>query len=146
MTELAGTRVFVLERTLAAPLDKIWRALTQSPLSEQWLMKNDFEPVVGHRFRFRATPMPHWNGVIDCEVLTIEPRARLAYSWRSSGSEAAHDLTTVVTWALAPADGATHVRLEQAGFRPDDEAGYRGAGYGWPRFVDGLERVSAGLD
>ena len=37
-------------------------------------MKNDFQPVVGHTFNFRATPMPHWNGVTDCQVLVVEPR------------------------------------------------------------------------
>jgi hypothetical protein len=36
--------------------------------------------------------------------------------------------------------------MEQSGFKRKDEAGYQGAGYGWPRFVDGLERVAAGLD
>ncbi len=46
--------------------EKIWRALTQGPLIEEWLMKNDFQPVVGHRFNFRATPMAQWNGVTDC--------------------------------------------------------------------------------
>ncbi len=41
-------------------------------------MKNDFRPVVGHRFTFRATPMSHWNGVTDCEALAIEPNERLS--------------------------------------------------------------------
>jgi uncharacterized protein YndB with AHSA1/START domain len=39
------------------PPEKIWRALTQGPLIEEWLMKNDFQPLVGHRFNLRATPM-----------------------------------------------------------------------------------------
>ena len=145
MTELTATRSFVLERTMPNPPDRIWRALTQAPLIEAWLMKNDFRPVVGHGFTFRATPMPHWNGVIDCEVLAVEPCKRLAYSWNSSGEEAADGLRTVVTWTLEPADGGTQVRMEQSGFRADDEGGYQGAGYGWPRFLDGLQRV-AGQD
>jgi hypothetical protein len=36
--------------------------------------------------------------------------------------------------------------MEQSGFRPADEGNYQGASYGWQRFVDGLERVVAGLD
>ena len=48
--------------------------------------------------------------------------------------------------ALAPADGGTLVRMEHSGFRPEDEGFYQGAGYGWQRFVGGLERVAAGLD
>ena len=57
-------------------------------------MKNDFQPVVGHRFQFRATPQPHWNGVIDCEVLVVEPYQRLSYSWNPPGEEAAGGLKT----------------------------------------------------
>jgi uncharacterized protein YndB with AHSA1/START domain len=141
----AATRSVVVERRMPHPPDRIWRALTQGPLIEAWLMTNDFQPVAGHKFNFRATPLPHWNGVVDCEVLVVEPCARLSYSWNASGDEAMGGLRTVVTWTLTPADGGTHVRMEQSGFRPEDEANYQGAGYGWQRFVAGLERVAAGL-
>jgi len=146
MTKLAATtRSVVVERVMPHAPEKMWRALTQGPLIEEWLMKNYLQPVVGHRFNFRATPMPHWNGVVDCEVLAVEPHRRLAYSWNASGQEAADGLKTVVTWTLTPANGGTLVRMEQSGFRPEDETGYQGASYGWQRFVGGLERVVAGL-
>jgi len=64
MTKPAYTRSLVIERLMAHPPEKIRRALTQGPLIEEWLMKNDFPPVVGHRFNFRATPKPHWNRVL----------------------------------------------------------------------------------
>jgi uncharacterized protein YndB with AHSA1/START domain len=147
MTKLAAAaRSLIVEREMPHSLEKIWRALTQGPLIEQWLMKNDFKPVVGHRFNFRATPMPHWNGVTDCEVLAVEPYERLAYSWNASGEEAAGGLKTVVTWTLSPVKGGVLVRMEQSGFRPDEEAAYQGASYGWQRFIGGLERVAARLD
>ena len=145
MTESAATRSVVVEREMPHPPERIWRALPQGPLLEAWLMKNDFQPVVGHRFNFRATPMPHWNGVVDCEVLVVEPHQRLSYSWNASGEEAAEGLRTVVTWTLTPTEGGTQLRREQAGFRPEDEANYQGAGYGWQWFFAGLERVLAGL-
>jgi uncharacterized protein YndB with AHSA1/START domain len=129
----AATRSLVVEREMPHPLEKIWRALTQGPLIEEWLMKNNFQPVVGHRFNFRATPMPHWNGVTDCQVLVVEPNKRLSYSWNASGEEAAKGLKTVVTWTLTPTEGGL-ARMEQSGFRPEDEAGYQGASYGWQRF------------
>jgi len=141
----AATRAVVVERQMPHPPEKIWRALTQGPLIEAWLMQNDFQPVVGHRFNFRATPMPHWNGVVDCEVLIVEPHERLSYSWNASGEEAAGGLRTVVTWTLTPTEGGTQVRMEQSGFRPEDEANYEGANYGWQRFFAGLERVIARL-
>jgi uncharacterized protein YndB with AHSA1/START domain len=40
----------VVEREIPYPPEKIWRALTQPHLIEEWLMKNDFKPVVDHRF------------------------------------------------------------------------------------------------
>ena len=142
----AATRSVVIERVMPHPPEKIWRALTQGALLEAWLMKNDFQPVVGRKFNFRATPMPHWNGVVDCQVLIVEPHERLCYSWNASGEEAAGGLKTLVTWTLTPVTGGTQVRMEQSGFRPEEEANYQGATYGWQRYVGGLERVAAGLD
>jgi uncharacterized protein YndB with AHSA1/START domain len=140
-----GMRSLVIERDLPHPPEKVWRALTQGPLIEEWLMKNNFEPVVGHTFNFRTTPMPHWNGVTDCEVLVVEPCKRLSYTWNASGEEAAGGLKTIVTWTLTPTKGGVLLRMEQSGFRPEDDSAYHGASYGWQRFIDGLERVVAAL-
>ena len=73
MNKTAAARSLVVERELPHPPEKVWRAPIEGPLIEQWRMTNDFRPIVGHRFHFRATPMPHWNGVTDCEVLVVEP-------------------------------------------------------------------------
>jgi len=147
MTEPAfATRSVVVEREVPHPPEKVWRVLTQGPLLEEWLMKNDFQPVVGHTFNFRAEPVPGWNGVVDCQVLVVEPYRRLSYTWNSSGDEAAGGLRTVVTWTLTPVEGGVLVRMEQSGFRAEDEHAYRGANYGWARFFTALEQVSARLD
>ena len=148
MTKLATatTRSIVIERVMPHPPEKIWRALTQSHLIEEWLMKNDFQPVVGNKFNFRAEPMPGWNGVTDCEVLIVEPNERLSYRWDASGEEAANGLKTVVTWTLTPAKAGTLVRMEQSGFRAQDERFYQGAGFGWQKMIAALEKVAAGLD
>ena len=135
-----STRSLVIERVFPHPPEKLWRALTESPLLAQWLMKNDFEPVVGRKFQFRSEPVPNWNGLIDSEVLIVEPLKRLSYRWSSLG------LDSVVLLTLTPAEGGTHVRLEHSGFRPDQQAAYQGANYGWQKFLGGLERVVGGLD
>ena len=136
---MTAARSLVIEKELSHPPQKVWRALTQGALIREWLMDNDLEPVVGHRFNFRSTPMPNWDGVIDCEVLDVEPDKKLSYSWNALGLE------SVVVWTLVATSGGTLVRMEQSGFRPDQEANYQGAKYGWQRFVGGLERVVAGL-
>jgi uncharacterized protein YndB with AHSA1/START domain len=134
-TPEASTRTLVIERKLSHPASKVWRALTQGALMEEWLMKNDFQPVVGHRFTFQAEPNPHWNGIVECQVLTVEPNQRLSYSWGSLGLE------STVTFTLTPVEDGVLLRMEQSGFRPDQEQAYQGAKYGWKRFIDGLERV-----
>ena len=135
MNDSATTRSVVIERQLSHPPEKVWRALTQGALIEEWLMKNDFKPVVGHKFTFRSKPMPEWDGVIDAQVTEVESQARLSYTWSALG------LQSIVTWTLTPASGGTHLRMEQSGFRLDQEAAYRGANYGWQRFIGNLERV-----
>ncbi|MDB5448235.1 MAG: Activator of Hsp90 ATPase 1 family protein [Phenylobacterium sp.] len=138
------TRSLVVERLMPHPPEKVWRALTEQPLVAEWLMQNDFAPAVGHRFTFRATPVPGWSGVTNCQVLEVEPPKRLVYSW-GDGTESDSGLKTVVTWTLTPEAGGTRVRMEQSGFRPQDEGGYRGMGGGWPRILGGLEAVAAAL-
>jgi len=131
----AATRTLVIEKELSHPPEKIWRALTQGPLIKEWLMDNDFQPVVGHKFNFRSPPMPKWDGIIDSEVLIIEPNKKLSYTWNSLGLE------SVVVWTLVPTKGGTLLRMEQSGFRPDQEANYQGANYGWQKFMGQLEQV-----
>lgn len=133
-TPAETTRTLVVERIFPHPPEKLWRALTESPLLAQWLMNNDFEPAVGHKFQFRREPVQNWNGVIDCEVLVVDPLKQLSYSWGAMG------LGTVVLWTLTATESGTHLRMEQSGFGPDQKANYNGAKYGWTNFFDHLER------
>ena len=144
-TDTSQTRAVVVERRVPHSLDKVWRALTQAPLLESWLMANDFEPVVGHRFTFHMPPMPGWNGVTDCEVLSVVPQEELSYSWNASGEEAATGIRTVVRWTLESVDGGVLVRMEQSGFREQDQRNFMGAKYGWERNLGQLEAVVARL-
>ena len=139
MTNTSTTRSLVIEREMPHPPEKIWRALTQGALIEEWLMQNDFQPVVGHQFQFRSTPVPGWNGIIDSKVLVVEPPTRLSYGWASMGLE------SVVTWTLTPKASGTHLRMEQSGFPSEESASYKGAKYGWTSFIGKLEHVVGGL-
>ena len=125
----------VVERQIPHPPERVWRALTQPHLLEEWLMKNDFDPVVGHRFNLRAD----W-GTVDCQVLAVEPNKTLSYTW------SAYDLKSVVTWTLTPTSTGTRLRMEQTGFRPDQQQYYQGAQGGWQRFFAALEQVLSRID
>ena len=130
-------RTVVVERQISHPPKKLWRALTQPHLIEEWLMKNDFKPVVGHNFNLRGD----WGGVLDCEVLAVEPHKKLTYTWNFKHEEAAYNLTSVVAWTLTPTRTGTHLRMEQSGFRPDQRRAYGGAKMGWPQFFEKLEQL-----
>jgi uncharacterized protein YndB with AHSA1/START domain len=129
------TRTVTVEREFAHAPEKIWRALTQPHLIEAWLMKNDFVPAKHHRFKLSAD----W-GAVDCEVLEIEPNRTLSYTWAAMG------LDSVVTWTLTPTGGGTHLKMEQTGFQPGQDAAYNGAKYGWNKFTTALDEVLAKLD
>jgi len=129
----------VVEREIPHPPEKVWRALTQPHLIEEWLMKNDFKLAMGHRFNFRADYLP--NGALDCEVLAVEPNKKLSYTWNSVSDNAAFNLKSVVTGSLTSTSAGTHLRMEQSGFRPDQSQAYQGAKYGWPQFLAKLEQI-----
>jgi uncharacterized protein YndB with AHSA1/START domain len=135
-------RAVVVERDIAHPPEKLWRALTQPHLIEEWLMKNDFAPTVGHRFNLRGD----WGGVLDCEVLVVEPNRELSYTWNFKHDDAAFNLESVVTFTLTPTGTGTRLRMEQVGFRPDQRQAFGGAHAGWKQFFEKLEQVLARAD
>jgi len=131
---MSDTLSVVIEKEMPYKPEKVWRALTQPHLIAEWLMKNDFEPRVGHKFQL--DPKPQWDGIIDCEVLEIEANKKLTYSWGTLG------LNTLVTFTLTPTKNGVMLRVEQSGFSPDRPQNYQGAKYGWQNFLGKLERVA----
>ena len=131
------------ERTMAYPLAEVWRALVESSLISEWLYENDFRPIVGNRFQLRGKPRPHWNGVVDGEVLCVEPERKLSYTWTTAPNAERRRLETVVTWTITPAQGGTRVQVEQTGFRSEGEA--KGPSLGWERILHSLESIVAQL-
>jgi uncharacterized protein YndB with AHSA1/START domain len=142
MNDTTETRSVAVERDIPFPPEKIWRALTQPQLIEEWLMKNDFRPEVGHRFNLTG----EWGGVLDCEVLAVEPNRTLTYKWDFSHEDAAYDLKSVVTFTLVPTESGTRLRVEQSGFRPNQKQAFGGAKAGWREFLAKLEEVLARKD
>jgi uncharacterized protein YndB with AHSA1/START domain len=138
----AETRSVVVEREFPFPPEKLWRALTQPHLIQEWLMKNDFKPVVGHRFNLTG----EWGGVMDCEVLEVEPNRTLSYTWNFAHDDPAFDMKSVVVFTLTATSAGTHLRMEQSGFRPEQKQAFGGAHAGWKQFFGKLEEVVARAD
>jgi uncharacterized protein YndB with AHSA1/START domain len=142
MTEAVTLRSIVVERTLPFPPEKVWKALTRAELVSQWLMPTDFKPEEGTKFTFTTKPIGDWDGVVHCEVLQSKPHELLRYSWK--GGPNASLLDTVVTWTIAPVGAGSHVRMEHAGFRPENEMAFAAMSPGWARIIERLgEAVAA---
>ena len=75
----------------------------------------------------------------NIEVRGARENNLMSYTW------AAYGLESVVTWTLTPTSTGTHLRMEQSGFRTDQQQAYQGAKYGWQKFFADLERVLGGL-
>jgi uncharacterized protein YndB with AHSA1/START domain len=116
------------------PTTVVWEYLTSSDLLAQWLMKNDFMPIVGHEFQFRTGPIAalDFDGVIYCKVLDIVPFESLSYSWNSGPGNGEISLESVVTWTLQAKEKGTELLLEHRGFAKEENlAIYHGFLKGW---------------
>ncbi|MGE7694473.1 SRPBCC family protein [Lysinibacillus sp. NPDC094177] len=132
-----------LDYQFTSSIEKVWNALTDSDILEKWIWKNDFKPIVGHQFQFRAEPNEWWDGIVNCEVLKVEEPHTLSYTWASAGE------TTTVTWTLTEgSDGTTHLHFDQSGFSEATKArqgAIEGAKYAWINNGNQLEKVLAEL-
>ncbi|MBD2870018.1 SRPBCC family protein [Paenibacillus arenilitoris] len=117
-------------------IEKLWSALTDSKQLAKWVLENDFEPVVGHRFQFRSQPNEYWDGIIDGEVLIVDPPSRLSYTW------AVGDEKHTVNWTIQDlGEGKVNLHLEQTGI--SNAQGLAGAKYGWSNWCGELEKLLA---
>jgi uncharacterized protein YndB with AHSA1/START domain len=101
------------------PVEEVWECLTNSELISNWLMKNDFKPMVGHHFQFHSKPLPKmgWDGIVYCEVLEVIPNKRLVYTWKGGPKPGVIRLDTLLTWTITSVNGGTEMVLEHTGFR-----------------------------
>ena len=120
------------------PPEMVWDYLTKPELLEQWLMKNDFLPIVGHNFQFRTKgPMPdiNFNGIFSCTVLEVIPYKKLSYSWRGAGMDGSLTLDSIVVWTLEHKDGGTDLLLVQSGFSENELTLHAMMTEGWAKNI-----------
>lgn len=87
--------------------DRVWQALTDRRALTTWMMDNDFEPQLGHKFQFRQATLPGFDILIHCEVIELEPLKRLAYRWQDPQTRK----STIVQWKLTAVAGGTTLQL-----------------------------------
>ncbi len=129
------------------PLEVVWDHLTKAELIEQWLMKNDFQPIPGYEFQFKAKPSPQLNfdGIVYCKVLEIIPLKKLSYSWRCGPGNGEISVDSVVTWTLRPIENGAELLLEHSGI--DQASGlamYAALNEGWMKNIQKMtENINA---
>ena len=132
-----------LDYQFTSSIEQVWNALTDSDMLAQWIWKNDFKPVVGHTFQFRAKPNEWWDGIVNCEVLAVNEPHTLSYTWESAGE------STTVTWTLTKGEnGTVHLHFDQSGFSEATKAregAIEGAKYAWTNMSNELKKVLAAL-
>ncbi len=117
------------------PPQRVWQVLTNRRALAAWLMDNDFEPRVGHKFRFQTQSLPGLEGTVNCEVIELDEPKRLSYTWQDS----LMPYPSIVTWTLTPVDGGTRLHLEHQGIRQEaiTVGEFQRSTYTWQRqFMD----------
>lgn len=116
------------------PPEIVWEYLTNAELMEQWLMKNDFQPIIGHDFQFKTNPIPSLNfdGIVYCRVLEMVPFKKLSYSWNSGSGDGKITIESVVEWKLEQKDQGTQLSLLHSGFSETENVNmYNALTDGW---------------
>ena len=110
-TETIMENAVVLERTLAAPVSRVWRALTDTEQMREWYFDlEEFKPETGCEFEFRV----EHQGVNYhhlCRITEVVPEKKLAYTWRYKGEPG----DSVVTFELFAERNKTRLKLTHAG-------------------------------
>jgi uncharacterized protein YndB with AHSA1/START domain len=122
---------------LDASVPDTWTALTDPKALAEWLMPNDFKPVVGHRFRFHVDPMGSYSGITECEVLEVEPPTRLVYTWTSVPKDSSRPRPPAMTliWTVAPEGNGSRLTLEQRGLETLSFFWRLSMRHGWKRMM-----------
>ncbi len=125
------------------PPEEVWKYLTKAELIAQWLMGNDFEPVMGHDFKFCTKPIPSLglDGIFYCKVLEIVPFKKLTYSWKGGPGNGAITLDTVVIWTLEPKDNGTELQLVHSGYNEENISIFSSMDNGWLKNIQKIDEL-----
>jgi len=101
----------VIERTFAAPVARVWKALTDVGEMKQWYFDlKEFKPEVGFEFEFTVEHKGMTYHHL-CKIIEVIPQKKLAYTWRYKG----HEGDSLVTLELFANGDKTRLRLTHEG-------------------------------
>jgi len=101
----------IIERTLNAPIARVWQALTDVDQMREWYFDlKEFKPQVGFEFEFVVEHEGNRYHHL-CRVTDVVPQKRIAYTWRYKGEPG----DSLVTIELFPESNMTRLRLTHEG-------------------------------
>jgi uncharacterized protein YndB with AHSA1/START domain len=126
----------VLEVTIAATPDKVYRAITeQEGLSRWWTPEAAARPEVGAVAAFAFTGGPAGRFVIRMEITALEPKQKVTWAVKEGATDWAD---THVTWDLMPVDDGTKVRFGHHDFA-STQGSFASVAYNWAWYLASLK-------
>lgn len=102
---------FVIERTFHAPVEKVWKAITDKDQMKQWYFDiAEFKPEVGFEFQFEGGTKDRCY-VHLCKITEVVIGEKLTYSWKYEGYEG----NSFVTFELFDEGDTTRLKLTHEG-------------------------------
>lgn len=106
------TTPFTIEREFNAPVNLVWKAITEKELMKQWYFDlKEFKAEVGFVFEFTGGPSPEKQYLHRCEILEVIPEKKLKHTWEYIGYEG----RSYVTFELLPNGNKTKIKLTHEG-------------------------------
>lgn len=106
------TQPLIVERTLNAPVSRVWQALTDNEQMKKWYFQlENFEPKVGFEFSFTGQGSKGEKFTHNCRITAVEPERKLSYTWAYDGYPGESE----VSFELFEAAGQTLVRITHTG-------------------------------
>ncbi len=107
-----NSQSIIIEQTYNAPIDKVWKAITDKDQMKDWyFMLDEFKPEIGFEFRFYGEGHKGEKYLHLCKITEVIQQKKLQYSWSYQG----HQGYSEVTFELFAEGKATRLRLTHDG-------------------------------
>jgi uncharacterized protein YndB with AHSA1/START domain len=135
-TTVMKPQPFTIERTYNAPVEKVWRALTDKAQMKEWYFNiAEFKPEVGFRFQFTGEGPEGEKYLHLCKILEVAPNKKLSHTWSYEGQPE----ETVVTWELFEDGQNTRVKLTHEGL---EKIAHHGPAFAANNFAEGWKYIT----
>ncbi|MGA8480457.1 MAG: SRPBCC domain-containing protein [Chthoniobacterales bacterium] len=126
-------KIISKEITIKAPVEKVWKHLTDPQKIATWFLPTDFEPKVGKSFTLRCED----QGTVECIVREVVPNEKLVYSFKPLAA----NVETLVSFVLSQLGEETKLVLTHSGWEalpPEQEDVFQSSEQGWGHFLTRL--------